>query len=101
VQRVLLYLVPLGVMASGLLFPFSIGIVLYWFTSNLWTLAQQAYVIRFHPPSDDADVLDGPPHGRGGEDGARAPNRSGHAPPAARRPARPRNGPGRRRAKKR
>jgi len=50
VGRIVLYVVPLVVMASGLLFGFPLGVLLYWFTSNLWTLAQQAYIIRFHPP---------------------------------------------------
>jgi YidC/Oxa1 family membrane protein insertase len=49
VQRVMLYVIPLGVLASGLLFNFPLGVLLYWFTSNIWTLAQQAYIIRFHP----------------------------------------------------
>ncbi|SHG20021.1 YidC/Oxa1 family membrane protein insertase [Jatrophihabitans endophyticus] len=53
IQRVMLYIIPLGVMASGLLFAFPLGVLLYWFTSNLWTLAQQAYIIRFHPPTDE------------------------------------------------
>ena len=50
VGRIVLYVVPLVVMASGLLFGFPLGVLLYWFTSNLWTLAQHAYIIRFHPP---------------------------------------------------
>lgn len=49
IQKAMLYLIPLGVLASGLLFNFPLGVLLYWFTSNLWTLGQQAYIIRFHP----------------------------------------------------
>jgi len=49
VQKVMLYVFPLGVLASGLIFNFPLGVLLYWFTSNLWTLGQQAYIIRFHP----------------------------------------------------
>jgi YidC/Oxa1 family membrane protein insertase len=55
VQRLMMYVIPLGVMASGLLFNFPLGVLLYWFTSNLWTLAQQAYIIRFHPPTDEPE----------------------------------------------
>lgn len=55
IQRVMLWVIPVGVLASGLLFNFPLGVLLYWFTSNLWTLAQQAYIIRFHPPSDEPD----------------------------------------------
>ncbi|MGN6606800.1 MAG: membrane protein insertase YidC, partial [Jatrophihabitans sp.] len=53
VQKAMLYLIPLGVLASGLLFNFPLGVLLYWFTSNLWTLGQQAYIIRYHPHEDD------------------------------------------------
>lgn len=50
IARIVRYVVPLAVLASGLLFGFPLGVLLYWFTSNIWTLAQQAYIIRFHPP---------------------------------------------------
>lgn len=53
VQKLMLYLIPVGTLASGLLFNFPLGVLLYWFTSNLWTLGQQAYIIRFHPPTDE------------------------------------------------
>lgn len=55
IQRVMLYIIPVGVLISGLLFNFPLGVLLYWFTSNLWTLAQQAYIIRFHPPTDEPE----------------------------------------------
>ena len=55
VQKLMLYLIPIGTLASGLLFNFPLGVLLYWFTSNLWTLGQQAYIIRFHPPTDDKE----------------------------------------------
>jgi YidC/Oxa1 family membrane protein insertase len=53
VQRLMMWVIPLGVLASGLLFNFPLGVLLYWFTSNLWTLGQQGYIIRYHPPVDD------------------------------------------------
>ena len=53
VQRLMMWVIPLGVLASGLLFNFPLGVLLYWFTSNLWTLAQQGYIIRFHPHTDE------------------------------------------------
>ena len=49
VQKLMMYLIPVGVLASGLLFNFPLGVLLYWFTSNLWTLGQQAYIVRYHP----------------------------------------------------
>ena len=56
IQRLMLYVIPVGVLASGLLFNFPLGVLLYWFTSNLWTLGQQAYIIRFHPHDRGADA---------------------------------------------
>ena len=53
VQRLMMWIIPVGVLVSGLLFNFPLGVLLYWFTSNLWTLAQQGYIIRFHPPTDE------------------------------------------------
>ena len=49
IQRVMIVVIPVGVLASGLLFNFPLGVLLYWFTSNLWTLGQQAYIVRYHP----------------------------------------------------
>jgi YidC/Oxa1 family membrane protein insertase len=55
VQKLMLYVIPIGTLASGLLFNFPLGVLLYWFTSNLWTLGQQAYIIRYHPPTEEPD----------------------------------------------
>ncbi len=46
-QKVLLYVLPLVFGISGVAFP--IGVLLYWTTSNLWTMGQQFYVIRNNP----------------------------------------------------
>jgi YidC/Oxa1 family membrane protein insertase len=51
IQKVMLYFIPLSVVFSGLFFP--LGVLLYWFTSNVWTLGQQAYVNRYHPHVED------------------------------------------------
>src|SRR3954447_11630972 len=55
IQRLMLWVIPVGVLASGLLFNFPLGVLLYWFTSNLWTLAQQGYIIRYHPPTEEPE----------------------------------------------
>jgi YidC/Oxa1 family membrane protein insertase len=39
--------IPVSVLFSGFIFP--LGVLLYWFTSNVWTMAQQFYIHRFHP----------------------------------------------------
>lgn len=50
VQKLLTVGIPISVLASGLLFSFPLGVLLYWFTSNLWTLGQQLYINKYHPP---------------------------------------------------
>jgi YidC/Oxa1 family membrane protein insertase len=50
IQKVMLYFIPLSVLFSGLIFP--LGVLLYWFTSNMWTLGQQAYINKFHPHTE-------------------------------------------------
>lgn len=46
-QKILLYVLPLVFAVGGIAFP--IGLLIYWTTSNLWTMAQQFYVIRSNP----------------------------------------------------
>lgn len=52
-QKALLYVLPLVFAVGGIAFP--IGVLLYWTTSNLWTMGQQFYVIRNNPaPNTEA-----------------------------------------------
>ena len=46
-QKILLYVFPLVFAVSGVNFP--IGVLLYWLTTNLWSMGQQFYVIRRNP----------------------------------------------------
>ncbi len=46
-QKIMLYLFPLIFAVGGVNFP--VGVLIYWFTSNLWTMGQQFYVIRRNP----------------------------------------------------
>jgi len=46
-QKVLLYLMPLFFAFSGIQFP--IGVLLYWTTTNVWSMGQQFYTIRRMP----------------------------------------------------
>ena len=46
-QKILLYVLPVVFAVGGIAFP--IGVLLYWTTSNLWTMGQQFYVIRNNP----------------------------------------------------
>lgn len=47
VQRLMLYGVPVSLLVSGSLFP--LGVVIYWCTTNLWSMGQQFYVLRKMP----------------------------------------------------
>ena len=74
------YIMPFFAL-TGLYWPF--GLVLYWVTTNVWTLGQQYVLFRSYPsprrrPADAAD----------GERPAGAPRRTGpaEAPPRASRP---------------
>lgn len=46
-QKMMLYVLPLVFGIGGINFP--IGVLIYWTTTNLWTMAQQFYVIRKMP----------------------------------------------------
>jgi YidC/Oxa1 family membrane protein insertase len=46
-QKILLYVFPLVFAVSGVNFP--IGVLLYWLTTNVWSMGQQFYVIRRNP----------------------------------------------------
>ncbi|MFT4210376.1 MAG: membrane protein insertase YidC [Microbacterium sp.] len=52
-QRIMMFIIPLGMIFSGVFFP--LGVVVYWFISNLWTMVQQFMVIRNMPtPGSEA-----------------------------------------------
>jgi YidC/Oxa1 family membrane protein insertase len=53
IQRLMLYGIPFTLLFSGALFP--IGVVIYWVTNNLFTLAQQQWVLRKFPPPQMAN----------------------------------------------
>ncbi|WP_091542003.1 membrane protein insertase YidC [Modestobacter sp. DSM 44400] len=55
VQKLLLYGMPLSLLVSGFFFP--IGVLLYWFTNNLWTLGQQFYILKALPPPGSPAAL--------------------------------------------
>jgi YidC/Oxa1 family membrane protein insertase len=53
-QKVLLYVLPLIFAFSGVNFP--IGVLIYWTTTNLWSMGQQFYTIRRMPaPGSEAE----------------------------------------------
>ncbi|HEY8456184.1 MAG TPA: membrane protein insertase YidC [Actinopolymorphaceae bacterium] len=46
-QKILLYVLPLVFAVGGVSFP--MGVLIYWFTTNVWTMGQQFWVIRRNP----------------------------------------------------
>src|SRR6266511_1643588 len=48
IQRLMLYGVPFSLLISGGAFP--LGVVIYWVTTNLFSLGQQFWVLRKYPP---------------------------------------------------
>jgi YidC/Oxa1 family membrane protein insertase len=93
-QKYMAYIMPFFAL-TGLYWPF--GLVLYWVTTNLWTLIQQWALFKRYPYTPPpAVVADGPALAVGGA-GARAlAPKASKAPPAARpgtkAPAAPRPG---------
>jgi len=52
-MKILLYVYPVMFAFFGINFP--VGVLIYWFTTNLWTMGQQFYVIRRNPaPGSEA-----------------------------------------------
>ncbi|MDR1152898.1 MAG: membrane protein insertase YidC [Bifidobacteriaceae bacterium] len=51
-QKMMLYVFPLIFAFSGINFP--IGVLVYWLTTNLWTMGQQFFVIRRMPAAGSA-----------------------------------------------
>ena len=96
-QKILLYVFPLIFAVSGINFP--IGVLLYWLTTNIWSMGQQFYVIRRMPaPGSAAEEAlarrraakakpdEPPPGGRGRLPRSRWPRLGRVAQPQRRRP---------------
>jgi YidC/Oxa1 family membrane protein insertase len=58
VQRLMLYAIPLFTLGSGLFFP--LGVLIYWFASNTWTMFQQLYINKYHPQKPATAAADRP-----------------------------------------
>jgi YidC/Oxa1 family membrane protein insertase len=57
IQRLMLYGIPASLLFSGFVYPFPIGVVIYWVTNNLFSLAQQQWVLRKYPPPPMANTI--------------------------------------------
>ncbi|MEV4705681.1 membrane protein insertase YidC [Actinoplanes sp. NPDC049316] len=81
IQRLMLYGIPLSLLVSGSLFP--IGVVIYWVTNNLFSLAQQQWVLRKFPPPQMA--------GKAGSTSARPASNASAGKGTAKNPVQPAN----------
>ena len=59
IQKLMLYGIPASLLISGFLYPFPIGVVIYWTTTNLFSLGQQFWVLRKYPPPVNATATAG------------------------------------------
>jgi YidC/Oxa1 family membrane protein insertase len=48
VQKIMLYVLPLSFAVFG--FSFPVGVLLYWLTTNFWSVGQQRYILKRMPP---------------------------------------------------
>ena len=46
-QQMIIYIFPIIFLITGINFP--IGVLIYWFTTNVWSMGQQFWVIRNNP----------------------------------------------------
>jgi len=49
-QRAMMYIMPIGIGFIMYLGKWPAGLFIYWFTSNLWTIAQQYIIMKTMPP---------------------------------------------------
>ncbi|MFI5936109.1 membrane protein insertase YidC [Actinoplanes sp. NPDC051494] len=92
IQRLMLYGIPLSLLVSGSLFP--IGVVIYWVTNNLFSLAQQQWVLRKFPPPVNANAKTGasgarPANGAAAKNGTKNPVQPASRGLFGRKPAQP------------
>lgn len=55
-QKLMLYMFPLMFAFSGMMFP--VGVLVYWLTSNIWTMCQQYLLIHNNPAPNTPAYLD-------------------------------------------
>src|SRR4051794_14840730 len=79
-QKIMLYVLPLTFAIFGYRFP--LGVLLYWLTTNLWSMGQQHFIIARMDAKDAATAASKPQGPSGPAPGAK-PTRSGPPGPAA------------------
>jgi YidC/Oxa1 family membrane protein insertase len=65
-QRFLVYVMPIGVGIIMFIGKWPAGLFIYWFTSNLWTIAQQFVIMKVMPAPVPAEASAGASGGKSG-----------------------------------
>jgi YidC/Oxa1 family membrane protein insertase len=79
-QRIMMMALPFVFVAFIVSFP--AGLILYWITTNVWTIGQQLFIKRFLPAPEPLVVAE-EPGGKGGPDGKPARGKPPATKPAA------------------
>jgi YidC/Oxa1 family membrane protein insertase len=80
-NKLALYVFPLGVLVGPIFFPMPLAIILYWFSNNIWTFAQQHYVFGKIEKEEEAKKVEA------------QERRAANAPPPGAKPKRDRKPP--------
>ena len=68
IQKFLLYVLPFSFALFG--FQFPLGVLLYWLTTNVWSMGQQHFVIKRMPPPGATPQAEAAPAGGSGARGS-------------------------------
>lgn len=94
IQKVMLYGIPLTMIISVSAFP--LGLILYWTTTNLFSLGQQFWVLQKYPPMVNGKPVEPKPKVKKGQEKAQeelvAAQRKALAPKVGAKPANPKKG---------
>lgn len=81
-QRAMMYIMPIGIGVITYIGKWPAGLLLYWFTSNVWTIAQQAVIMRLVKAPEPTAA----PEGKGASESERkSPTQEARASAAKRR----------------
>lgn len=90
IQKVMLYGIPLTMIISVSAFP--LGLILYWTTTNLFSLGQQFWVLKKYPPLVNGKPVEPKPKPKKGEEDLIAAQRKALAPKVGAKPVNPKKG---------
>jgi YidC/Oxa1 family membrane protein insertase len=90
IQKLMLYGIPLTMIISVSAFP--LGLILYWTTTNLFSLGQQFWVLKKYPPMVNGKPVEPKPKVKKGEEELIQAQRKALAPKVGAKPANPKKG---------